>query len=76
MEMCVKDDEDYIRIALRFGLDPTWRAAVVARVEQARPRLFQQSEVVGELQDFLCEAYRADADADAEGRGPIRWPGD
>ena len=52
MEMCVEDDEDYIKITFKFGLDPTWRAAVVKRIEQAWLHLFQKREVVGASRTF------------------------
>lgn len=59
MEMSASDPEDYVRIALRFGLDAAWRAAVVTRIEQARPLLFERHEVIAEIEDFLTAAVAA-----------------
>jgi len=69
MEMCAADPGDYVRIALRFGLDPAWRAEVVQRIEAAQPLLFGRFDVVEEIQDFLVQAVAAAA----AGQPPIQW---
>lgn len=69
MEMCARDPEDYARIAVRFGLDPAWRAEVVQRIEAAQPRLFGRFDVVEEIQDFLTQAVAAAA----AGQPRIQW---
>lgn len=71
MEMCATDAADYARIAVRLGRDPAWRGAVVDRIRAAAPGLFERSEVVDEIQDFLVRAV----DAAAAGRPRINWGG-
>jgi predicted O-linked N-acetylglucosamine transferase (SPINDLY family) len=60
---CVATDpEDYVRIALRLGTDPSWRGQVSARILARKHRLFEDAEAVRELEQFLLAVARARTD--------------
>lgn len=53
MECVAKDREDYVRIAVRLGTDKTYREQIKARILAASTALYEDREVVRELERFL-----------------------
>jgi predicted O-linked N-acetylglucosamine transferase (SPINDLY family) len=47
------DDRDYVRIALRLGMDPTWRDQVHSRILARKHMLYEDAEAVRELERFF-----------------------
>lgn len=59
VEECIaRDAEDYVRIALKLGTDPEYRARVKAKIEARSGELFDDVGAVRELEAFLLEAVR------------------
>jgi protein O-GlcNAc transferase len=48
--------DDYVSIAVRLARDPAWRAEVRQAVATGKQRLFQDTETIRTLEDFLAEA--------------------
>jgi protein O-GlcNAc transferase len=49
-------DTDYVRIALRLGLDPAWREHVRTEILARKHRLYEDGEAVRELEEFFLGA--------------------
>ena len=56
MECVARDREDCVRIAARLGTDKTYREQVKARILAASTALYEDREVVRELERFLMWA--------------------
>jgi predicted O-linked N-acetylglucosamine transferase (SPINDLY family) len=57
-ETIAHSEADYIDIAVRLGLDPEWRAAVVQRLGENQYRLFEDIACVSGLEDFYRQAVQ------------------
>jgi predicted O-linked N-acetylglucosamine transferase (SPINDLY family) len=55
-ECIAETDEDYVRIALRLGTDVAWRQELRARIREGKHRLYEDAQVVRQLEEFLVEA--------------------
>jgi predicted O-linked N-acetylglucosamine transferase (SPINDLY family) len=53
--------EDFVAAAVRLGVDPAWRASVRARIESAKPQVWESRAAIAALEDFLERAARAEA---------------
>jgi protein O-GlcNAc transferase len=54
---CVAADRaDYVRVAVRLANDRPWRDAVCGRIQAARRVLFENAEILRELEQFFVEA--------------------
>ncbi|WP_052128851.1 tetratricopeptide repeat protein [Neosynechococcus sphagnicola] len=53
-----QNQQQYIEIAVRLGLDAQWREAVVAAMQQGQPQLFQNHTCGQALADFFRERAR------------------
>ncbi|MDZ7959688.1 MAG: glycosyl transferase family 1 [Aulosira sp. DedQUE10] len=47
-----KNEDEYIEIALKLGLDPTWRNSIAERMSQNHDRLFDDQACVAGLEAF------------------------
>jgi predicted O-linked N-acetylglucosamine transferase (SPINDLY family) len=56
-ELVAATDEDYVRIALRLGRDPSYRSDVRATLAERSGRLFDQEQPVRALESFLLSAF-------------------
>ncbi len=59
------DAEDYVRIAVRLGNDPAWRADIRRRILAANGVLFENRGIIQELEQFFLTA-RQQASTSAE----------
>jgi predicted O-linked N-acetylglucosamine transferase (SPINDLY family) len=50
------NEEDYVRIAVRLGTDPAWRQDIKARIVAARGALYEDADVLRELEEFFAAA--------------------
>jgi predicted O-linked N-acetylglucosamine transferase (SPINDLY family) len=58
IEACIaKDPQDYVRIALRLGLDPIFRSEVLASIRERSHRLYENPQVVREFERIFSEAF-------------------
>ena len=58
---CVADSvDDYIRIALKLGTNPKFQSEVRDKIRAASDRLFEDSEVVRDWEDFFREVVTRD----------------
>ncbi len=58
IDACIaKDGDDYVRIALRLGLDPAFRAGVQADIRERCGGLFENPQVVQEFERVFTEAF-------------------
>jgi len=57
-ECIARDADDYVRIALKLGTDPAYRARVKAKIEARSGALFEDEGAVRELEAFLLRAVR------------------
>ncbi len=55
-ECVANDPEEYVRIALRLGVDPGWRRSVHQRILANKHLLYDNRAAVRELEDFLLKA--------------------
>jgi len=51
-----RDADDYVAIALRLGTDPAWRNEVGRRIRDASVVLYENTDTVRALEDFLIDA--------------------
>jgi CRISPR-associated protein Csy1 len=58
-ELIARDKDDYVRIAARLIREPAWRRALAERITAAQDRLFDASEAIDRLQEFLQAAPTA-----------------
>jgi predicted O-linked N-acetylglucosamine transferase (SPINDLY family) len=56
LDCIATDREDYVRIALRLGKDPDWRQQVKSRIEAKRGVLYENPEILRELEQFFVKA--------------------
>ncbi|HWG43727.1 MAG TPA: tetratricopeptide repeat protein [Gemmataceae bacterium] len=56
LDCVAADAEDYVRIAVRLGSDPAWRADVRARILAAKDVLFENRGLIDELEQFFLTA--------------------
>jgi predicted O-linked N-acetylglucosamine transferase (SPINDLY family) len=57
LDDCVaRDPAEYVAIAVRLGTDAVWRAEVSARILAANAVLYENTETVRAVEDFLLEA--------------------
>ena len=56
LDCIAADEEDYVRIAVRLGTDATWRQDMKSRIEAARDVLYEDTEVLRELEEFFAAA--------------------
>ncbi len=58
LHACIASDpEDYVRIALRLGLDPEFRAGCQAEVRERSDRLYEDPQVLREFERVFMEAF-------------------
>ncbi|MBI5628333.1 MAG: hypothetical protein HY953_05395 [Candidatus Rokubacteria bacterium] len=58
LDACIaRDPEDYVRIALRLGLDPEYRAERQAEVRERSARLYEDPQVLREFERVFTEAF-------------------
>jgi protein O-GlcNAc transferase len=55
-ETIAKDPNDYIKIAVRLGLDRHWRQGVVAQMHAGQDGLYENLQCVRALEDFMRKA--------------------
>jgi len=55
MDCVAKDVDDYVRIALRLGTDRDWREAARNELKTRGEAIYEDAEVVRELERFLLE---------------------
>ena len=61
---CIAADlQDYVTIATRLGMDPAARSAAVAAIEETRGALFEDHEIVAELEAWFISAVEETRDA-------------
>jgi CRISPR-associated protein Csy1 len=53
-DLVAKDEDDYVRIALRLATDRAWRDSIVARLREGAPRLFDDQAPIAALEGFLA----------------------
>ncbi len=58
MDCVAEDGGDYVRIALELGCDPVRRAEVASRIADRAGVLFDDSDAIRGLEDFLIEAVK------------------
>jgi predicted O-linked N-acetylglucosamine transferase (SPINDLY family) len=54
-ELVAADAEDYVRIAVRLGTDPAWRAALRAEIAARSERIFDDPAFLEDAERFLLE---------------------
>jgi predicted O-linked N-acetylglucosamine transferase (SPINDLY family) len=59
LDCVARDREDYVRLAVRLAAEPDWRAAVQERIAATRGVLYENSDAVREIEQFLVEAVDA-----------------
>jgi predicted O-linked N-acetylglucosamine transferase (SPINDLY family) len=52
-ELIARDAEDYVRIAVRLGREPAWRAEVSARLREGQAAVFDRTEPIAALESFF-----------------------
>ena len=61
---CVATDlQDYVAIATRLGMDPAARGAAVAAIEETRDALFEDHQIVAQLESWFIDAVEETRDA-------------
>ncbi len=61
---CVATDlQDYVAIATRLGMDPDARGAAVAAIEETRDTLFEDHQIVAQLESWFIDAVEETRDA-------------
>jgi predicted O-linked N-acetylglucosamine transferase (SPINDLY family) len=54
---CVAGDPaDYVRITVRLGTDRAWKQEVRAKIRASRQAIYEDAEVLRELEQFFLEA--------------------
>jgi len=56
-ELIARDKNDYVAIALRLGVDITWRKAIQQRIAQNVDKIFENKLPVKELEQFLLSRF-------------------
>jgi len=56
MDLVATDDDDYVRLALRLGLEPDWRRLMRERILERNNVLYGDERPVRELESFLADA--------------------
>ena len=69
MDLVAKDEAGYVRIALRLGTDPGYRAAMRARILAESHVLYDDDRPVRELEGFLAAAVARRGEGKGAGRG-------
>jgi predicted O-linked N-acetylglucosamine transferase (SPINDLY family) len=57
-DCAAESEEEYVQIALRLGTDPVWRADVSARILERKHLLYEDTQAVRQLEQFLAAAIR------------------
>jgi protein O-GlcNAc transferase len=60
-ELIARDEDDYLRIALRVAQDRDWRQHVVDRIEMGQSRLFRDPAPVAAMQAFYLSLFERSA---------------
>jgi predicted O-linked N-acetylglucosamine transferase (SPINDLY family) len=55
-ECVAESEEEYVRIALRLGTDPDWRAEMRDRIRAREYLLYEDAQAVRPLEEFLIAA--------------------
>jgi len=62
-ELVARDEEDYVRLAIRLAADRNWRAAIGARVRAGAQRLFDDPAPVAALESFWPHSRSSETEA-------------
>ncbi len=54
-ELIARDEDDYVRIAVRLGNDDAWRNEIRSRIRERKHRLYEYQPAREALQTFLCD---------------------
>jgi predicted O-linked N-acetylglucosamine transferase (SPINDLY family) len=57
-ETIAKTEAEYIEIAVRLGLDPTWRESIVQQMKERHSYLYEDKTCVAELENFYRHVVR------------------
>jgi protein O-GlcNAc transferase len=57
-ETIARDEDSYVQIAVRLGLDRSWRAQVLERMAAGRARLYSDRRCVVALEEFFRSVIR------------------
>ena len=58
MDCVAATEQEYVRLAVRLGTDPIYRAAVKAKLLNANPVLYENADAVRDLERFFMDAVR------------------
>ena len=58
-ELVADSLDSYVEIALRLAHDDAWRAHVKSEIAARSPALYEDAQMVAELENFLCAAHDA-----------------
>jgi predicted O-linked N-acetylglucosamine transferase (SPINDLY family) len=68
LDCVAADAQEYVRIAVRLATEPAWREQVRAQIRATNQVLFENVEVVRELEQFFRQAVASARASRAEGR--------
>jgi predicted O-linked N-acetylglucosamine transferase (SPINDLY family) len=58
MDCVAATEQEYVRLAVRLGTDPIYRAAVKAKLLNANSVLYENADAVRDLERFFMDAVR------------------
>jgi predicted O-linked N-acetylglucosamine transferase (SPINDLY family) len=67
LDCVARDRNEYVRIAVRLATDRAWQQEVRSKILAARPVIYEDGEVVRELERFLVAAVAQVRSSQAEG---------
>jgi len=56
LDLVASDADDYVRLAVRLGTDPEWRAEMSSRILAAKGILFENRGILQDLEHFFLDA--------------------
>ncbi|WP_218080256.1 O-linked N-acetylglucosamine transferase, SPINDLY family protein [Anthocerotibacter panamensis] len=72
VETIARDEEHYVQLAVRLGLDPVWRQAVGQAIQAGHERLYEDTTCVRALEHFYKAAVQGQTYLEEEQHGNYR----